>query len=314
LHTLPRIKYFLKIRGFSIVFPYVYVYNKFTKGITKCLERMKFMSNILRFMGVNKDTTTAGPGKRLEFFTKGCIRGVIAPCQGCFNEATWTFEGQFRGLTVDEVVDICDRDAWNRQVTFCGGEPILQAKLLTDVAKRLKEKDLTFHFVMYTAYKLDTLMKYGLKFTWVKEKHGDGMKDALESYSDTYQILEYEDLYATPNKIKFTILTPTDVKDLMKYIDLIVDGDFQMDKRLTTHEYMHDGWFIGSSNQRVIDGPRSVQNHYLSYVGAKEYNQDRQKHNHCKACGHLTKESYCDFICEYRYVKRKENMKLLGGV
>lgn len=264
--------------------------------------------NTLRFMGVNKDTTTAGPGKRLEFFTKGCIRGVIAPCQGCFNELTWTFEGKFRGMTVDEVVEICDQTAWNRQVTFCGGEPILQARLLTQVAKQLKDIDSTFNFVMYTAYKLDTLMKYGLKFTWLP-KHGEGMLTALNDYSSSYEDLG-------DDKRVYTILTPEDVKELMEYIDIIVDGDYQMDKRLTHDKYMHEGWFVGSSNQRVIFGPVSARTNQLHFLHADEYNSQRQIINSCKCCGQEVSVSqlFCNKVCAERYSLRKKEMAFLGGV
>lgn len=271
------------------------------------------MSNTLRFMGVNKDTTTAGPGKRLEFFTKGCIRGVLSPCFGCFNKETWTFEGKFRGLTVQEVVDISNRDAWNRQVTFCGGEPILQARMLTEVAKQLKKIDPKFHFVMYTAYKLDTLLKYGLKFTWV-DKYGIEMFEQLSDYSDSIDG-EVHDENNVLKKAVFTILSSEDVAELMKHVDLIVDGDYQHDKRLTTAQYMHNGWFIGSSNQRVIFGPASVKMDELKFLYADEYNQQRKEANHCKSCGHEIKGTeFCGSICTTIYAKREEEMALLGGV
>jgi organic radical activating enzyme len=267
------------------------------------------MNDILRFVGVNKDTRTAGPGRRLEFFTKGCIRGVISPCFGCFNEKTWTFEGLYREATIDEIVEISLRDAWNRQVTFCGGEPILQAKALTKVAKRLKEIDPTFHFVMYASYKLDVLMKYGLKFTW-NPKYGEGMLDALNHYSDSYRD------FPSGNR-QYEILTAEDVQELMKYVDVIVDGDYQQDKRLTSDKYMHDGWFVGSSNQRVINCPESIKTGQFTYVHADVYNEQRLSSKHCKTCGHdLQNESsiFCKSLCADRYSDRKKEVALLGGV
>lgn len=276
----------------------------------KCITYLEgdiYMTHALRFMGVNRDTETAGPGKRLEFFTKGCIRGVIAPCQGCFNESTWTFAGQFREMEVKEIVDICAETAWNRQVTFCGGEPILQAKALAEVAKQLKEMDPTFHFVMYTAYKLDTLMKYGLKFTWTS-KYEKAMGSHLYNYATTLEHLDND-------RVQFTILTPEDVKEVMKYIDIIVDGDYQMDKRLTTDKYMHPGWFVGSSNQRVIDAPESIKNDKLTYVYADEYNEKRLSSNHCRSCGHDIKSShvFCNERCAEQYnTHKKEHDKLRG--
>ncbi len=281
------------------------------------------MSGFLRFIGVNKDTTTAGPGKRLEFFTKGCIRGVISPCDGCFNQATWTFEGKYRGLTEEEVIEICLNDAWNRQVTFCGGEPILQGKKLAKIARILKETDPSFHFVMYTSYKLDALLKYGLKFTWVKEKHGQGMYDALYDYCTFGMPLEStfdeKDNYVH-SKVEFTILTPKDVYEIMNYIDIIVDGDYQQDKRLTTEQYMHEGWFIGSSNQRVIFGPETIDScdttiGEMFYIGAKEYNEQRQAGTHCNCCGHdIESGDFCNDICNDRYDKRMKEMALIGGI
>ncbi len=274
----------------------------------------------LRFIGVSKDTTTAGPGKRLEFFTKGCIRGVVSPCDGCFNQSTWTFEGKYRGLTEEEVIEICLNDAWNRQVTFCGGEPILQGKKLSKIAKKLKEIDPSFHFVMYTSYKLDSLMRYGLNFTWVKEKHGLSMYEALLDYSSSAEVIEVNEAEAASTKVKFNILTQDEIYELMTYIDLIVDGDYQQDKRLTTEQYMHEGWFIGSSNQRVIFGPETIESCDTSigemrYIGAKEYNEQRQSSNHCKCCGHGIESGYfCNDICNDRYDKRKKEMALIGGV
>ncbi|MCD7911047.1 4Fe-4S cluster-binding domain-containing protein [Bacillus velezensis] len=268
------------------------------------------MTDLIRFIGVNKDTTTAGPGKRLEFFTKGCIRGVISPCFGCFNESTWTFEGLSRSLSIKEVIEICNRDAWNRQVTFCGGEPILQGKALAEVAKQLKEIDSDFHFVMYTAYKIDTLMKYGLHFTWVKKKHGDAMHHHLCDYASDAQPLEYDENY-NPSKVKFTILSPRDVSEIMKHIDMIVDGDYQQNKRLTTDQYMHDGWFIGSSNQRVIYGPETIESGELRYISADDYNQQRAGQINCKCCGKIIEgiNDTCGVRCLSRYQKRMTFMK-----
>ena len=274
------------------------------------------MNNTMRFIGVTKDATTAGPGKRLELFTKGCIRGVINPCKGCFNESTWTFEGQSLDKTVDEVVEMIDRDAWNRQVTFCGGEPILQAKAITKVAKRLKEMDPTFHFVMYTAYKLDTLMKHGLEFTWVREKHGEGMRESLLQYG----AIPYTEPYVNARdphikKIKFELLNESHILELMKYIDIIVDGDYQEDKRLTTHETMHEGWYVGSSNQRIIYCRHTLERGSLIYDYADKWMVDNKMFNTCKCCGHPTMredQTFCNMICELRYEKRQEQMKIFG--
>ena len=173
---------------------------------------------------------------------------------------------------------------------------------------------------MYTAYKLDTLMKYGLKFTWVKEKHGLGMYEALYDYCAHAEPLEStfdEDNALVHTKVKFTILDPKDVQELMQYIDLIVDGDYQQDKRLTNDKYMHEGWFVGSSNQRVIFAPASAKIGELLYLHADQYNKQRLSSNHCKCCGHeLTRNPavFCNSLCAERYKARKKEVENLGGV
>lgn len=271
----------------------------------------------LDLIGLTKDAKTAGPGRRLEVFTKGCIRGMVNPCKGCFNEETWTFEGPKRSFDKNELASMIERDAWNRLVTFCGGEPMIQAISLTALAKELKKRDTEFHIIMYTAYKLDTLIKHGLKFTWVKEKHGKGMLDMLLEHASSYVVRDSEGLLGTQpiyKIVEFTILEPNDVLELMRYVDLIVDGDYQQDYRLTTDPLMHDGGFIGSSNQRVFHCKLTLsdflQGKELSFLYADQYNEALQDTPRCKTCARTPKlietphGHFCGSICEDRYVKR----------
>lgn len=280
----------------------------------------------LDLIGVTKDATTAGPGKRFELFTKGCIRGVINPCKGCFNEETWTFEGPKRTFEINEISDIIERDAWNRQVTFCGGEPIIQAIALTALAKELKQRDPSFNIVMYTAYKFDTLLKHGLKFTWVEEKHGAAMSELLKKHSKSYEIREMDfkqypisgSYTSIAKRIEFQILSQDDVIELLKYVDCIVDGDYQQDKRLTTSAFMHEGWFIGSYNQRVIKAEDTLntcdyENGEMSYLYADDFNKYLSEHQRCLSCGHTdlpVNSDYCNALCESRY---KERIKFLNS-
>lgn len=280
------------------------------------------MNDILRFIGITKDALTAGPGKRLELFTKGCIRGVVSPCQGCFNQITWSFQGNYKEYKIDELVELIEADAWNRQVTFCGGEPILQAKALAMVAKRLKKKDPTFHFVMYTMYKLDVLMKYGLKFTWVKDRHEEAMLPQLLDYASDYTIKETDE-DGNPTRVGMVLLTSDDVKEIMRHIDIIVDGEYKHEQRLTIAKYMHDGGFIGSANQRVIFANKTMEQYdallnlsefEMLYLQSDQYMEEFNCNKHCKACGHsiVNEENYCNELCESRHKKRQASMKYIA--
>lgn len=260
----------------------------------------------MRFIGVTKDATTAGPGKRLELFLKGCIRGIVNPCPGCFNPTTWEFGGLTKKMTVDEVVDMIVRDAWNWQVTFCGGEPLLQTRNLIQVCKRLKEISPRYHIVVYTAYTLENLLKHGIFYSY-RSNDGDDIREALEAYS----VWESDD-----SKIKF-IAKPDEIRELMKHIDLLVDGDYQADKRLPTEEYMNEGMFIGSSNQRVIDTKETLKqepNFVFEYADAWMKNHQNKKL--CRCCGHALPSKrliYCDSECRKAFHKRNKEMAIFGG-
>jgi organic radical activating enzyme len=252
----------------------------------------------MRFVGVTKDATTAGPGKRLELFLKGCIRGIVNPCEDCFNPSSWEFGGLKKEMDIYEVVNMIDRDAWNRQVTFCGGEPLLQTRNLIKVCKILKEKDPRFHIVVYTAYILENLLANGIVYK-LRNKDDESVQDALISYSSN----------VSEDKTKFIIAYNNDIKELMKYVDVIVDGDYQKDKRIPIEKYMDDGMFIGSSNQRIIFTQLSLK-HYpnIVYLSTQEYQERRNFNKHCACCGHAITKSrkYCDAYCQKRYLKRKK--------
>jgi organic radical activating enzyme len=253
----------------------------------------------MRFIGVTKDATTAGPGKRLELFLKGCIRGIVNPCQGCFNPTTWEFSGDRKRMHVDDVVDMINRDAWNRQVTFCGGEPLLQTRNLIHVCRALKEMDPRIHIIVYTAYTLENLLEKGIIYR-IRPVDGPEVKETLESYAD--------DRTSLTGMIQ--VVTPEQIRELMKYIDLLVDGDYQADKRLPTETYMNEGMFIGSSNQRVIDTQETLRmDPKLIYLNADIWNFKFQQEKHCKCCGHPIRNrafTYCDSVCRKAYHKRNK--------
>jgi|SRR5579875_1694126 len=263
----------------------------------------------MRFIGVTKDALTAGPGKRLELFLKGCIRGIVNPCEGCFNPTTWEFGGLRKEMLIEEVVDLIKRDAWNKQVTFCGGEPLLQTRNLIEVCKQLKAMDPKYHIIIYTAYTIEKLLNNGIQYH-IRRQDGEDVREALLSYCTSWT--EYDGQVRS-----FTIATPAQIRELMQYIDILVDGDYQHDKRIPTEKYMNEGMFIGSANQKVIDTQASLKyESKLVFLYADEYIKQMQKWHTCKACGHELfdyRRHYCDDDCKKAYQKRNKEMKVFGG-
>jgi organic radical activating enzyme len=260
----------------------------------------------LRFIGVTKDAVTAGPGKRLELFLKGCIRGIVNPCEGCFNPTTWEFGGLRRDMYVQEVVDLIVRDAWNYQVTFCGGEPLLQTRNLIKVCRALKMRNPRYHIVVYTAYTLENLLNNGINY---RDRSMDS-RDVSEA------LLAYSGGRTGPNGIHL-IAKPSEIRELMQHIDLLVDGDYQSDKRIPTEQFMNEGMFVGSSNQRVIDTKETLKRDpQFVFEYADEWMKKHLSEKRCKCCGHPLQKrnlTYHDSTCKDAWHKRNKEMAVFGG-
>ncbi len=102
-----------------------------------------------RIHSIESFSKVDGPGVRFVVFMQGCnLR-----CSFCHNPDTWAVNAG-EEFTVDELVNrILSVKNYlkngNGGVTFSGGEPMLQAKFLTLVCKKLKENNI--HIALDTA-------------------------------------------------------------------------------------------------------------------------------------------------------------------
>lgn len=179
----------------------------------------------LKVFDIRWATDTAGPSPdnnmRTELFLLGCKKAKDGnPCKGCFNSKTWDADiAEFAWDPLD-VAERINELAPNKYVTIGGGEPTDQIDQLIPLCKKLKEYG--FHIMMYTWRDLSTLVD-----------------SKLISY---YGV----------NKDYLNVVTH--INELLKYIDIIVDGEFKQDERLYQEE-LGDGMLssIGSGNQIVWD-------------------------------------------------------------
>ena len=118
-----------------------------------------------RIHSIESFSKVDGPGIRYVVFMQGCnLR-----CKFCHNPDTWVKDAG-KIYTVDELTDEILKakkyiENGNGGVTFTGGEPLLQAKFLSEVCKKLKKHDI--HIAIDTAGDFETddrdineLMKY----------------------------------------------------------------------------------------------------------------------------------------------------------
>lgn len=150
------------------------------------------------------DSIVDGPGLRMVIWTQGCVHN----CYGCHNPETHKLDG---GIIVDtdKVIKEINKLKLQKGITLSGGEPFLQTKALSIIAKQAKNNN------------IDVWCYTGFKFEQLVDKSNP-------SYFDNIKLL--------------------------KYIDVLVDGKFNSEKKNLGLI------FRGSSNQRIIDVQRSLNN------------------------------------------------------
>ena len=111
-------------------------------------------NNIGKVHSIESFSTVDGPGIRYVVFMQGCnLR-----CKFCHNPDTW-IRDLGEDITEDEIVErILKAQNYMQKsgggVTFSGGEPLLQAKFLTGVCKKLKLNNI--HVTIDTAGNFST--------------------------------------------------------------------------------------------------------------------------------------------------------------
>lgn len=103
------------------------------------------MCNDIRVAGIVKESIVDGPGIRLVVFTQGCKHN----CLGCHNPHTHSFEGG-ELVSIESIVSMVKENPLLDGITLSGGEPFEQAKVLSKLAKIIKESG--YNIITYTGY------------------------------------------------------------------------------------------------------------------------------------------------------------------
>ena len=106
----------------------------------------------IRLAGVEPESIVDGPGYRLAVFVQGCPHH----CPGCHNPATHDFSGGTLRDTA-EITAMQGKNPLVRGVTLTGGEPMMQAAALCEIARAARERGMSVW--CYTGYTLEALLK-----------------------------------------------------------------------------------------------------------------------------------------------------------
>ncbi|MBI9109369.1 MAG: radical SAM protein [Spirochaetales bacterium] len=118
---------------------------------------------MLNIFHIETNNFVNGIGNRFVIWLQGCNLG----CPECWNKQTWSMAANTL-TSVDSLLNRIENKPGIKGVTFTGGEPFLQAKELSMLARLIKEKtELSIH--IFTGYELNELadcyQKELLKYT-----------------------------------------------------------------------------------------------------------------------------------------------------
>ncbi len=103
----------------------------------------------LKVLKIIDGTTVDGPGLRTSIYFAGCTHH----CEGCHNPQSWDMSGGV-DLTEDEIVArVVENDL---DVTFSGGDPLMQITQLVPIASRIK--NLGKNIWCYTGYSFEDIL------------------------------------------------------------------------------------------------------------------------------------------------------------
>lgn len=106
----------------------------------------------LSILNIVHDTTVDGPGFRTAIYAAGCTH----QCPNCHNPQSWNFHNGSQ-YTIDTLMEIIKEDEFSN-VTFSGGDPLMQVEGFTKLAQRIK-KETNKNIWCYTGFLYENILK-----------------------------------------------------------------------------------------------------------------------------------------------------------
>ena len=186
----------------------------------------------IRYAQIRKMDISNGEGIGVSLFVQGCH----FHCKNCFNSETWDFDDgkEWTEEVKNEFLKLIDRP-YIKRISILGGEPLADENV-SDILNLVNQIHLLFPnktIWLYTGYTVNLS-----SYTYV---------DA----DDDYKIKPLNYLYCKP--VGTNTKSNLQRSGVLNLVDVVVDGRFEEDKKDLTLK------FRGSSNQRVIDVKKSLE-------------------------------------------------------
>lgn len=105
----------------------------------------------IRLAGIIRESIVDGPGIRFVVFSQGCTHG----CKGCHNPSSFDINGGYE-TTINSIVSEIKKNPLLSGVTFSGGDPFLQSKQFSELAREVHK--LSLNVITYTGYTIEQLI------------------------------------------------------------------------------------------------------------------------------------------------------------
>lgn len=125
-------------------------------SLEKIAKQVKVPEGMIRLSGpLEHDNIVNGDGLRAVLWTQGCPNH----CRGCQNPETWDYEAGFL-IEIDEILERLSKFKGQAGLTFCGGEPFVQAEACKKIADYVR-KELGWNVWSFSGFTYEVIKEYG---------------------------------------------------------------------------------------------------------------------------------------------------------